>query len=64
MSRLTFRMRTGYWDSRQLCNHLQIGAAICMVLTARAVAAGKVNNYIDLATCGSFPRGSPSLHGR
>ena len=29
--------RSLYWDSYQLCIHLQIGAGMCTVLTANAV---------------------------
>ena len=34
-----------YLDSHQSCIRLQIGAAICAVLTVDAVATGEVNYY-------------------
>ena len=51
----------GYWDSHQPRIHLQIGAGICTVPTARAVAASKVNNYFDLANFDSLSRDHPGL---
>ena len=61
---VTYNKYGSYRDSHQSCIRLQIGAGICAVLTADAVATGEVNFYNFIVQLRSLPQFVATISSR